>query len=205
MSGDWKKKFFQVLEIEINSVLNKQWEYSQLQNGSGNVNFVIKAGGDSLTLAKEYAQSNFVPKWDLLITSPPYLQAQEYIRASKMDLLWLGFSEEQIRELGRQELPYKRIEPLPVYSQTFDLYRKNIKERHLLQMFENYFYSVIGVLENASKLVSNRLCIFVGQASIRGKSVPIDQILAEHFDTLNEWQYETTLIDTIVARVMFRS
>ena len=33
---------------------------------------------------------------DALITSPPYLQAQEYIRSTKMELFWLGHTEADV-------------------------------------------------------------------------------------------------------------
>ena len=45
-----------------------------------------------------------------MITSPPYLQAQEYIRSTKMELFWLGYSEAKIRELSRLEIPYRKAE-----------------------------------------------------------------------------------------------
>ncbi|MEM4970281.1 MAG: hypothetical protein QXE01_03410 [Sulfolobales archaeon] len=35
----------------------------------------------------------------LMITSPPYLQAQEYIRSFKIELAWLGYSGADMRVL----------------------------------------------------------------------------------------------------------
>ena len=56
---------------------------------------------------------------DVLITSPPYLQAQEYIRASKMDLFWLGYSQRGVRELVKLEFPYQDVPEIPVHSETY--------------------------------------------------------------------------------------
>ena len=36
---------------------------------------------------------------DFIITSPPYLTAQKYIRTSKLELLWLGVEERELRKL----------------------------------------------------------------------------------------------------------
>ena len=47
---------------------------------------------------------------DALITSPPYLQAQEYIRSTKMELFWLGHTEAEVRALSRLEIPYRKAD-----------------------------------------------------------------------------------------------
>ncbi|RLI57554.1 MAG: hypothetical protein DRO93_10505, partial [Candidatus Thorarchaeota archaeon] len=48
-----------------------------------------------------------------------------------------------------------------------------------------------------------RMFIFVGRASMRGRPVPIDEIVAEHL-VANGWRHEETLVDKISARRMFR-
>ena len=65
---------------------------------------------------------------DALITSPPYLQAQEYIRSTKMDLFWLGHTEEEIRELSRLEIPYRKADRV-IQTETLDKIKKNAHSR----------------------------------------------------------------------------
>lgn len=60
----------------------------------------IKVGIDVLEMDLENEAN-------LLITSPPYLQAQEYIRSTKMELFRLGYNEEYIRILSKKEIPYR--------------------------------------------------------------------------------------------------
>lgn len=36
---------------------------------------------------------------DFIITSPPYLTAQKYIRTNKLELLWLGINEKELKEV----------------------------------------------------------------------------------------------------------
>ncbi len=201
LQGNFVERFYQTLREEIVQVQRKLHEFHQLGQQPSSPKIRVRAGVDSSECAA------LLPKdasWDLLITSPPYLQAQEYIRCSKLDLFWLGYSEEQIRALSKLELPYKRVEPYEVRSHTYNAVRETIQESHLLQVYEQYFFSVLRTLTMLSEQVTDTLAIFVGQATVRGKRVPIDAIFAEHFSSLG-WRHEVTYIDKIEARVLFRS
>jgi len=202
LQGDWEQRFAQMLLEETVLVLQRLTEYQSLVLVRRDVQANIISGADSLQLAERCQPER--KQWDMLITSPPYLQAQEYIRCSKMDLFWLGYTEDEIRELAKQELPYKKVDPIPILSETYAHYRQVIHEPHLRQMYDQYFYSVLGTLTQLAECITQRMCLFVGSATVRGRSVPIDRIFAEHFVSLG-WQHEVTLIDKIVARVMFRS
>ncbi|MGQ9545405.1 MAG: hypothetical protein ACUVQX_06420, partial [Candidatus Bathycorpusculaceae bacterium] len=137
-----------------------------------------------------------------LITSPPYLQSQEYIRQAKMDLFWLGFSETKVRELSKLEIPYRDVEPQPIYSETYLSLRSEIEENNLRKVFDRYFWGVLGALTRLQEKISSYLFLFVGRTSMRGRTIPIDRIFAEHFAELG-WVHEVTLMDTIVSRRMF--
>jgi len=202
LNGDWQHNFAKLLYDEVLIVLQKLNEYQTLKWVNRNVQANIVCGKDSLDLVKHCEPEK--NQWNMLITSPPYLQAQEYIRCSKMDLFWLGYTEAQIRDLAKQELPYKHVEPIPILSETYAKYRHLINEPHLRQMYDQYFHSVLGTLTHLSEYITERMCLFVGEATVRGRSIPIDRIIAEHFVSQG-WQHEVTLIDKIVARVMFRA
>ncbi len=162
-----------------------------------NVDFIIKAGIDTL---KEELSSNV----NILITSPPYLQAQEYIRSTKMELFWLGYKEDYIRELSRREIPYRSVAEIPIHSHTFYKYREDIEEEHLRVLYDRYFHAILGTFLRLSNSVTDYMCIFVGPAKIRTVSIPIDDIIIEQMENLG-WKHEVTYIDRIVARVMFES
>ncbi|MDW8107842.1 MAG: hypothetical protein RMK45_10250, partial [Armatimonadota bacterium] len=83
-------------------------------------------------------------------------------------------------------------------------FRQTIEESHLLRIYDQYFYAVLGALTRIAQHTRRYLCLFVGQATVRARRVPIDTIFAEHFTHIG-WRHETTFIDTIQARVMFRS
>lgn len=200
MEGDHVATFWAILHEELVSVLRKLYEYQQLLGGRS-PSYRVQAGVDSLAAAQNLSSGD---RWQMLITSPPYLQAQEYIRCSKLDLLWLGYSEDYIRSLAKTELPYRKVEAYPIRSETYQQFRAQIEEPHLLQLFDQYFYAVLGTLGRLAERVEAYLCIFVGQATVRGRRVPIDTIFAEHFVNAG-WHHEATFVDTIQARVMFRS
>jgi hypothetical protein len=201
IQGDFEARFFATFSDNLVQVVRKLWEYQQLIGETPAPHSLIRAGVDTLESAQRL---NPDARWDILITSPPYLQAQEYIRCCKMDLLWLGYTEAQVRELARHEFPYKKVEPTSIHSPTYETLRQEIHEAHLRRMYEQYFYAVLGALTLLAQRVQNYLCLFVGQATVRGMRVPIDTIFAEHFQHLG-WTHEATLIDTIEARVLFKA
>ncbi len=194
LKQDWKKVFFTMLEKEFTKTLEKLEEYQTLS--PKNVHGSIKAGVDVL---KEQLEE----EKDILITSPPYLQSQEYIRQSKMDLFWLGYSEEDVKNLSKLEIPYRNISAdMTIYSDTFLQYRASINDEHIKRVFDNYFKSVLTAFSSLQKNITTYLFIFVGHASMRGKGIPIDKVFIEHLSTMG-WEHEKTLTDTIVSRRLF--
>lgn len=144
---------------------------------------------------------------DVIITSPPYLQAQEYIRSFKLELFWLGFKEDQIRKLTKLEIPYNNPPNIEVKSKTYHEYREKVKKLNhskLLELYDAYFKSLAYFLEKNHDKVRKYICIFVGPVKIRNIRIPIDEILKEVLENLG-WTHEKTYIDTIVSRRLFES
>ncbi len=190
---DWQEVFETMVFKGVNLILTKLEEYRMLNPKS--VDCTISAGIDAFN-------ANIDGKRDILLTSPPYLQAQEYIRATKMDLFWLGYLEKYIRELTKKEFPYQDVPKFPIQSNTYFTCLKNIKESHMIKVYERYFSGVLGTLTRLQGHISQKLLLFVGPATIRTIPIPIDRIFIEHFEA-NGWTHEITLVDTIVSRGMF--
>lgn len=194
LTRNWQDLFFKAMRNNLSDVQEKLEEYSQLRPKP--VKVIVKAGVDALSIDLEDER-------DVLVTSPPYLQAQEYIRASKMDLFWLGYPETKIKELSKMEIPYRAISPCAVHSETYKWWYDQLQnEPRMRSVLERYFWGVLGALTRLQSKIRSYLCLFVGSANIRGRQVPIDRIFTEHFSALG-WTHEVTLIDTIVSRVMF--
>jgi len=193
LKKDWETLFYSMLKDEITDLLERQEEYYSLR--PKDVDSTIHAGIDSLTFDLHHNR-------DILVTSPPYMQSQEYMRQAKMDLFWLGYSDEEVRALSRMEIPYRDVSKTEIYSETYGRMRKSVEEDHIQEVYDNYFRGITKALQHLSEDVDRYLFFFVGRPSMRGRPVPIDIILQEHFTELG-WKHEGTLVDTIVSRRMF--
>jgi hypothetical protein len=194
LKEDYKVLFYSLLEKDLRKLERRLKEYKSLDPEL--VNCKVKAGVDVL----EEDLDGFV---DVLITSPPYLQAQEYIRTTKLELFWLGFTEEYIRSLAKKEIPYRDVPKIGIFSDTYYTYRGFIEEEHLLELYDNYFYALLSVFERLSEKVVDYMFVFVGPAKIRGCEIPIHRIVIEHMEGTGNWVHERTYVDKIVSRVMF--
>lgn len=192
-AANWKLFFFQMLEKEIMRVQKGQEQYQKLNPKK--TKCTLKTGVDVM-------KENLKEDKDILITSPPYVQSQEYMRQAKLDLYWLGFSEEKVRELSRLEIPYRNVEPCPIYSPTYEECLNRIEEEHIRKIFQRYFWCMLGTFSRLQEKINSRMFIFVGHSSTRGRSTPIDVILIEHLTKLG-WIHEKTLSDKIVGRHLF--
>jgi DNA modification methylase len=144
------------------------------------------------------------PQTDAIITSPPYLQAQEYLRTFKLDLFWTGVSEAKVRELMRLEIPYRKAEKpftTPTYIQVYNqLHRADLKA-----MLHSYFYHTTRALENAATTLKKGgfLCVFVGNPTVNGIEVETWRIIAEYFEPKGFIIYNV-FRDDIKTRQLFR-
>ena len=194
LQEDWEAKFYRMLRDGMAHVLKAQHQYRAM-DPADDVQGIVRGGVNTLTQPLEREH-------DILLTSPPYMQAQEYIRRFKMDLLWLGKSEDEVRELGRMEMPYQKVEPCPIHSSTYKECLEKITEPHLRLLYQRYFWGVFGALTRLQEKIRRHLLLFVGPASVRGMPIPIAQIAVEHFSHIG-WHHKTTLVDSIVSRAMF--
>ena len=142
-------------------------------------------------------------KVDALITSPPYLQAQEYIRTAKLDLYWLGYSAKQIKAISKLEIPYRKAERI-ITTDTLDKIRKQVSNKKLLNILNSYFDHTIASLENNMKLLKTggKSCIFVGNPKIDGIEMETWKIFTEYF-TEKEFKFEIVFDDEIKTRQLF--
>jgi DNA modification methylase len=194
LKEDYKALFYSLLEKELGNLEQRLKEYQSLNPKK--VNCKVRAGVDVL-------EEDLEEPVNILITSPPYLQAQEYIRTTKLELFWLGFKEDFIRSLAKKEIPYRDVPKVEIFSNTYHTYRAFIEEKHLLELYDNYFFAILSVFEKLSKKVLDYMFIFVGPAKIRGQKIPIHRIVIEHMEGKGDWVHERTYIDKIVSRVMF--
>lgn len=142
---------------------------------------------------------------DALITSPPYLQAQEYIRTSKLDLFWLGYNESQIRGISRMEIPYRKADRI-IETETLNKIRGQVERKKLIKILDSYFDHTIASLENNMNLLKKggKACIFIGNPTIDGIEIETWRIFTEYF-TAKNFKFEIVFDDEIKTRQLFGS
>ncbi len=140
---------------------------------------------------------------DALLTSPPYLQAQEYIRSTKLYLFWLGYTEEEVRALSRLEIPYRKADRI-IHTETLDKVREKLTRKDLSHRLDSYFCHTINALENSMNRLKQHAaaCIFVGNPRIDGITVELWRILSEYF-TERGFSHEKVYEDRIKTRQLF--
>lgn len=125
---------------------------------------------------------------DLIVTSPPYINAQEYFRIQKLELFWLGLvNEKELKRLnkkiiGTEKIPYFLYKDLHKFgNKKLDriierVYRKDKKRAYII--FQ-YFKDMKKVLHNCFNALKpdKYLCIVIGNNTIRQIYVPTNEFI----------------------------
>lgn len=159
---------------------------------------VVKGGIDLLDYELD-------EQYQLLITSPPYGIAHEYIRSFKLELAWLGYGDEQITNLINHEIPYNRNTPkIDIASGTYRQFVKKIRPK-VIGYCHTYFKSILYCLEKVMERLNSNgyAAIFVGNATFSGVRMPFHKIFREHFEERG-YLFNGLLKDEIKGRRLFR-
>lgn len=201
LRGDWRARLDNLIYETAFDVLNRVKALAHhLRFESGEV--IYRGGVDS----SDPASFQDIPpyRFTAVITSPPYLQAQEYIRTFKLDLSWLGYSEDEIRRLSRLEIPYRKAEAV-VSTPTLDKVRSALRRDDLRTLLDSYFYYTLRGLENAARLLipGGVLCVFVGNPNVDEFQVETWRVLSEYFGERG-FEFVQVYEDRIKNRQLFK-
>lgn len=147
---------------------------------------------------------NKIPVVDCIITSPPYLQAQEYMRTFKLEMMWAGISQEKIKECMSKEIPFREA-PSKIEGSYINEIREKIGRKDLLKLYDSYFWFTVKTLENASKRLTKngKLCILIGNPKMKGIEVEIWKVIYEYFVNNLDFKFVDLYEDRIVYRKLF--
>lgn len=149
--------------------------------------------GNSTIISNDARRINakkYLGKVTLAITSPPYINAFDYVRSLRLENAWLGFyGDSSIIDIKRKQVgtetvsvkDYSKISPTGIpkldkivskISRT-DQKRAFVVQKFFLDMSEN--------LTQVKKLLkkNSHYVIVVGVSNIRGTRVPTNELLAE--------------------------
>lgn len=155
------EKFFEVVNQNIKRIDNKSFLSNKKKIGK-----IVSDDSRNLTVLKD----NSI---DLILTSPPYAGAQKYIRASSLNLFWLGYNnlrELDMLNIGRENYrkeEYKVLKKTDIKSADYLLekifntnpLRAYIAANYILEMAEAFN-------ESARVLKKNKYLVLVASNNV---------------------------------------
>ena len=154
-----------------------------------NANYVKVFQGDARETRVILKRSK-IKKVDFIITSPPYINAQDYFRSYKLELWWLGLATpEQVRYLNRQAIGTESIykcnysslpkSKYPLLNIILNkIWKVNKKKAHIVF---NYFKNMRYVFKEFQSVLKREgyFCLITGNNTICGVLLPTYKILTQ--------------------------
>jgi DNA modification methylase len=149
----------------------------------------------------------------LIITSPPYITAQKYVRTTKFELLWLGMLEtDEINELDKTIIGTEKISLRDDIEETgivaIDVLCKKIKEVSIERalMTNRYFLDMKKVLKNMFRVLkkNRKAVMIVGDNKVCGHEVKTHELLAQIGQHMG-FELDLIMKDKIRSRGMITS
>lgn len=199
-----ENKIFQFFSDQAEKNISRVMRYQNATMLSSNQIKIYNT--DINTIENDMIQDGSV---QLILTSPPYVSAQKYIRASSLSLQWLELNDSTISELnkksvGREEFPKSAYaEYYTIGFENIDTILKKIYEKNKLRACITYKYLV--EMENAFKKFYNMLkkdgyfIMVIGNNTIAGYEFVTHEYLIEIAENLG-FSTELVLIDDIKSR-----
>ena len=183
----WIPKPIQYFEEVLNKNFERVKALSEMLNSNGNYTRVFQ--GDARQISSMLEQ-NGIGEVDFIITSPPYINAQDYFRSYKLELWWLGLATpEEVRYLKQQAIGTENLSGINRNSmlkseiQLLDIICNRIREINGGKSFivHNYFKNMRLVFEESYKILKRggHFCLITGNNTICGVQVPTYRILAD--------------------------
>lgn len=151
---------------------------------------------------------------DLVITSPPYINAQKYVRTIKLEMFWLGLTDyEQLLQLDRNYVGTERVY-VKQYTDRIEI-GDTLADNSVRRIFKDdpkragitahYFKDMFTVLENLYRCLKpgGRLVLVVGNNAVVNHRVKNHQILINIATNDVGFDVDFVLRDKIFSRGLF--
>lgn len=141
--------------------------------------------------ARNINAPKFEGKVDLAITSPPYINAFDYVRSLRLENSWLGYyGDSNITEIKKKQVGTETV-PSKIYSNEIaktyiakldevikKIYKKDKKRAYIVWKF---FEDMRKSFKEVNKLLKKdaHYIVVVGNSKIRGFDVPTHELLIE--------------------------
>jgi SAM-dependent methyltransferase len=139
---------------------------------------------------------------DLVLTSPPYLNAIDYMRCSKFSLVWMGYSIEKLREIRGESVGAEASSEEALDAEWVKVLIKQLGLKPRLSSRDNallarYVWDMGKAMAEVSRVLrgGGRAVYVVGDSTVRNTFIRNSAIVAEvaskHGLTLHSRQYRT--------------
>ena len=183
----WIPKPIQYFEEAMDRNSERMKTLSQMLNSNGNRAEVFQ--GDAKQLSS-ILQQNDIKEINLIITSPPYINAQDYFRSYKLELCWLGITTpEEIKYLKKQTIGTENlygIGPNSTLWNETELLNTVCGEigqinKTKASIVHKYFENMKRVFEESQRVLERKghFCLITGNNNICGVQVPTHKILSD--------------------------
>lgn len=183
----WIPKPIQYFEEAMDRNCERMKTLSEMINPNDKYMRVVH--GDAREISSILEQ-NGTGKVDFIITSPPYINAQDYFRSYKLELWWLGLATpEEVRYLKQQAIGTENLSGinhnsmLKDESQLLNTICNRIGEinRTKSSIVHKYFENMRLVFEESYKVLGkgSHFCLITGNNTICGVQVPTYKILGD--------------------------
>jgi len=114
---------------------------------------------------------------DLIVTSPPYLNAIDYLRGHKLSLVWLGYSVENIRQIRSKSIGAERAPDQVPAHDVKEVARAMIREAHpsnrVQQMITRYAGDVYAMIAEMKRVLrtGGKAVLVVGDSCLQSTFV----------------------------------
>lgn len=142
---------------------------------------------------------------DMVVTSPPYLNAIDYMRGHKFALIWLGYSIPELRAIRSSSIGAERALDCPVEAEAAELITKIEREavdasRLPMATLERYSHDLLLFAREMKRVTKAgaQLIAVVGNSTLRGNFIRNDSIVEralQHYGFNTERSTERPLPD----------
>jgi DNA modification methylase len=120
---------------------------------------------------------------DLIITSPPYLNAIDYLRGHKLSLVWMGHKIEELRQLRSTNIGSEKIKKIDLYENDQKAMNAmtniDLLDNRCLGMVRRYIIDMSNVIHECTRVLKQkgRAIFVIGDSAIRGKFIKNSEAL----------------------------
>lgn len=185
IENGWVPTPLQYFKDAIDRNFEKIKYFSEYVNS--NDNYVKVFGGD-VRETSSILKQNGIKKVDFIITSPPYINAQDYFRSYKLELCWLGIATpEEVKKLNKQAIGTENISgcnynTLPKSESPYlntiinKIWKMDKKKSHIVY---NYFKDMESILKDFYNVLEpgRHLCLITGCNTICGIHIQTYKII----------------------------